>query len=280
MTRRSSLRLVVLVATLIGSASPLFPAEPEAGGEEGRTAVPVRSGYERSPSQLWPAEVSSANGVVVSGSEQASRAGAAVLAAGGNAVDAAVATAFALGVTEPMTSGLGAETFILIYRADGQTVAIDGSCYVPRLARATELQELRANADRGYLQDYKSAAVPGSLAALAYALQYYGTKPLADVVAPAIEIADFGYTLNPSSHGELESLGFLVRHQEYVADLLLKGFTDTWDVDHVYCASDLANTLRRIAASGAADFYHGAIADEIDADMQRNGGYIRKSDLE
>ena len=245
-------------------------------------AVPVaveRPGYERSPYQLLPAEVVSANGVVVSGSEQASMAGAAVLEAGGNAVDAAVATAFALGVTEPMTSGLGAETLILIYGADGRAHAIDGSCYVPRLTRPDELQRLRNTGERGYFLGYKSITVPGSLAALAYALERYGTKSLAEALAPAIDIADYGYTLSATGHGEVAALAPYLRPHQSVADLFLNGFTDTWGPDHVFCASDLANTLRRIADLGPDEFYRGRIADEIEADMARNGGYVRKVDL-
>ncbi len=243
------------------------------------TATPVKSGYVRVPAQLRTDEVASSYGVVVSGSDAASKAGAAVLEAGGNAVDAAVAAAFALGVTEPMTSGLGAETFILIREADGRILAIDGSCFVPALAQAAELQKLRDTARRGYIQNYKSIATPGSLAALSYALERYGTKPLAEVLAPAIDLADFGYHLNSTASGELEALSWLLQTQRYAADLFLRDFTEMWEANHLYCASDLATTLRRIAAKGAAEFYRGAIADEIEADMKRNGGYVRKDDL-
>ena len=283
MRRRWLLLLVASLAAFLGSVSPPVSAESKPKRTEaGASTPPVtseRSGYVRSPYQLRPAEVASASGVVVSGSEQASQAGAAVLDAGGNAVDAAVATAFALGVTEPMTSGLGAETFILLRGADGRIVAIDGSCYVPRLTRGGELHALRTVADRGYLLDYKSAAVPGGLAALAYAIDHYGTKTLADVLAPAIDLAEFGYNLSVTSHAEVEGLARFLRPHESVAALFLKDFTDTWGPDHLFCASDLATTLRRIAVVGAEDFYRGKIADAIDADMARNGGYIRKADL-
>ncbi len=272
--------LAVVVAAAAGRAASLSAAAPSARPTPAPPAAVARAGYDPAPDQLRPAEVVSTAGVVVSGSEQASKAGAAVLAAGGNAVDAAVATAFALGVTEPMTSGLGGEAFILIHGADGRVTAIDGSCYAPRLARADELLVARAAADRGYMQGYRSAAVPGSLAAFAYALERYGTKSLAEVLAPAIDLAEFGYTLTPTSADEIETYAYYLRPHQAISALLLKGFTDTWERGHVFCSSDLARTLRRIAAAGADDFYHGAIADEIDADMTRNGGYIRKADLE
>ncbi len=275
---RVSAFLTAFLLTAAGCLLPALAAEP---AQPASAASPSAGtpGVTELPYQLWPLEVISSNGVVVSGSKQASQAGAAILEAGGNAVDAAVATAFALGVTEPMTSGLGSETFILIHSADGETHAIDGSCYVPRLASPDEFQKVRATAERGYVQGYKAIAVPGSLAALTYALHRYGSTSLAEVLAPAIDLADFGYHLNASTHGELTYLSFLVRHQEYVADLFLKNFTDTWGPNHLFCASDLANTLRRIAKHGPQDFYGGHIADEIDADMQRHGGYVRKADL-
>ena len=278
---RVSTCLAVFLLTVVGCLLSALAAEPAQRSSEGSPASTSTGtpGVTELPYQLLPLEVISSNGVVVSGSEQASQAGAAMLAAGGNAVDAAVATAFALGVTEPMTSGLGSETFILIYSADGDTHAIDGSCYVPRLASPDEFQRVRVAAERGYVQGYKAIAVPGSLAALTYALHRYGSTSLAEVLAPAIDLADFGYNLNSSTHGELTYLSFLVRHQEYVADLFLKNFTDTWGPNHLFCASDLANTLRRIAKHGPQDFYGGHIADEIDADMERHGGYVRKADL-
>jgi len=278
--RRSACLLVILMA-VTPTVLPALSAQPAQRAPEGPVAPPPPESPRQVelPHQLWPAEVVSASGVVVSGSEQASRAGAAVLEAGGNAVDAAVATAFALGVTEPMTSGLGSETFILIHSADGRTQAIDGSCYVPALARPDELQRARATADRNYIQEYKSIAAPGSLAALAYALERYGTKSLDEVLAPAIDLADFGYNLNSTAVAEIDFLSFFLRHQVYVADLFLKGFTNTWGPGHVFCAPDLANTMRRIAQLGPGEFYRGHIADEIDADMTRHGGYLRKADL-
>lgn len=271
---------VLLTAALrcdapVCSAQPAPPA-PEAPAS---SAAPTDPGNSELPYQLWPAEVISSGGVVVSGSEPASKAGAAVLEAGGNAVDAAVATAFALGVTEPMTSGLGAETFILIYGADGLTHAIDGSCVVPTAAQPDELQRARTTGERSYIQDHRSAAVPGSLAALAYALERYGTRSLAEALAPAIELAEFGYTLNPSAIEEIDGSSSYLRHQDYVADLFLKNFTGTWGTGRVFCASDLAKTLRRVAELGPDEFYRGKIADQIDADMRRNGGFVRKADL-
>ncbi|HQU34411.1 MAG TPA: gamma-glutamyltransferase, partial [Thermoanaerobaculaceae bacterium] len=210
------------------------------------------------------------------GAPEAARAGAAILAAGGNAVDAAVATAFALGSAEPVTSGIGGQAFLLIYLKDGRSVAIDGSCVVPALANPAELQAIR---NVGDVRGYKSIAVPGTLAALAYALERYGTKSLAEVLAPAIDIAEFGFHMNTTELANVETYANKIQRGGYLADTFLKGFTGLWPPEHVFCSGDLAATLRRIARLGPDEFYHGRIADEIETDMVRNGGYVRKADL-
>lgn len=237
------------------------------------------SSYAESPYQLWPVEVASHDGMVVSGSDEASHAGALILEQGGNAVDAAVATALALGVSEPTTSGLGGETLILVYLNDGRAVAIDGSCYVPVEVRLDELKAEKNRGRSGNISGYKSIAVPGSLAALAHAVARYGTMNLPQVLAPAIEIADFGYRMNLTELGNIENYGSKLRQQNHVAEMFLKDWSGPWDQDHLYCASELADTLRRIAKGGAAEFYRGEIAGEIEADMKKNGGYVRRSDL-
>lgn len=235
--------------------------------------------YAEAPHQLWPIAIGSRNGMVVSGSEEASRAGVAILEAGGNAVDAAVAAALALGVSEPTSSGLGGETFILVYLRDGRTVAIDGSCTVPFLSRGDELSAARAHSRAGNVQGYKAVAVPGSLAALAHAAERYGTKGLAELLAPAIDIADFGYRMNLTELANVANYGNKLRQQNHVAEVFLEGYSSPWGPEHLYCTSDLADTLRQIAKFGPGEFYHGQIADRIEADMERNGGYIRKADL-
>jgi gamma-glutamyltranspeptidase/glutathione hydrolase len=251
-----------------------------AAAAPGAAAPPERPpGYVASPAQLRPAAVTSRSGMVVTGSEAASRAGAAVLDAGGNAVDAAVAAAFVLGVSEPMTSGLGAQTLILIHRADGADVTIDGSCRVPGKVDTRALHADREAAERGYIQGYHGIAVPGSLAALAYAIDRFGTKSLRDVMTPAIALAQSGYRLNATTAAEIDLISSYLLVQDYTASLFLKGVAEPWPADHLYCADDLATTLRRVAMAGPNEFYRGRIADEIDADMVKNGGYLRKTDL-
>ena len=278
--RTGRLRAIALVAAASVLSTAHVGAHGQGRRERGTVDAPLETGtYLESPAQLVPTEVVSSDGMVVSGSEEASRAGAAILEAGGNAVDAAVAAALVLGVTEPTTSGLGGETLLLIVLRDGRTVAVDGSCYVPFAARADELQRERSATRNGVVHGYKSVAVPGSLAALAHALERYGTKSLAEVLAPAIEVAEFGYRMNPTERANVEKYDYKLARQDYVAGLYLEDYWKPFAPEHLYCPSDLAETLKRIAAVGARDFYRGGIADAIDADMERNGGYVRKADL-
>ena len=274
---RQRRRLTILLA------GALFVVAPgRAGGQTSRTVggrSPDQAGYAESPYQLRPAVAVSRDGMVVSGTEAASRAGASILERGGNAVDAAVAVAFALGVTEPMTSGLGGQTFILLLRGDGRAVAIDGSCRVPGRVNAAELQAARAVAEAHYIQGHRSVAVPGSLAALAHALSRYGTMGLDEVLQPAIELADFGYHLSATAESEIEVVAPWLLFQEYVASMFLGLRGEARGPGHLYCASDLAETMRTIAHLGPDEFYRGSIAREIEADMVRHGGYVRAADL-
>jgi gamma-glutamyltranspeptidase/glutathione hydrolase len=243
------------------------------GGTTTPTAAP---GASELPSDLRTVEVTSRNGVVASSSGAAARAGARILEAGGNAVDAAVAAAFALGTEELGASGLGGQTYMLICPAHGECVAIDGSALAPLRASRIELQRMQA---AGLFYGHKLVAAPATLATLALALSRYGTKPLAEVMAPAIEAAASGVAFSPTIHSFLDDYVGKVRESPYLARVLLQDSLYTWGEDHVYCFPDLACTLRTIADQGPQVFYAGEIADAIVADMERSGGWLRRDDL-
>jgi gamma-glutamyltranspeptidase/glutathione hydrolase len=263
-------RLAALLA-LAGCGLSLAPA-PRLGPAE--TALPP---------QLRASEAVSRDGMVVTGNPAASWAAARVLEGGGNAVDAAAAAAFAMGVAEPGSSGLGGQTYILLRLADGRTIAVDGSVRVPLAASAIELQamrdELRATGWSRYLQGPKAVATPGSLAALDAALRAYGTMTLAEVIAPAIAIAETGTTWSAALRAFLIEYTTKVRASPYLSRLYLRDDLDVWGPDHVYCNPDLACFLRRLAVVGAEDFYRGAIAAELEHQMREAGGWMRRSDL-
>jgi gamma-glutamyltranspeptidase/glutathione hydrolase len=235
------------------------------------------------PEGLRVKEVTSQRGMVVTANAAASWAGVRMLERGGNAIDAAVAAAFALTAAEPGSSGIGGQTYLLVRFRDGRAIAIDGSARAPLSASAEELATL---CERQHLTHpdtsffgYKAVATPGTLAALGLALERYGTKSLAEVIEPAIEIAEFGSTWTPAHHAFMVYYNEKVRESPYLGRIFLKDGVETWDVSHVYCNPDLACFLRRLAAVGIDDFYHGDIAREIEEDMIAHGGWLRLADL-
>ena len=249
---------LALAASLIASV----PATP--------AAVPAL------PPELRTVEVISRNGMVVSSTPEASRAGAEVLAAGGNAVDAAVAVGLALGSTDLAFAGLGGQAYLLVRMADGRATAIDGSAQAPLAASRQELQYLR---DTGTGWGHRMVAAPGFLAALVHALERYGTRPFPELIAPAIEIAETGSRLTRSQRGYLATYIHKIRDLDYLSQMILKDGFEPWEPGHVFCYPDLAATLRRLAALGPREFYVGGIAARIEADMAANGGYLRRADL-
>ncbi len=278
--RRRALPVVAGIAALFLGCTTSPPSRPTPVA--GLPASPAER-QRALPDQLRAAQVTSRRGMVVTGCAAASWAGTTVLEAGGNAIDAAVAVAFALGVAEPGSSGIGGQTYILVRMSDGRTAAIDGSVHAPlqtareELARLREAQLLiRPNTS---FWGYKAAATPGSLAALDLALRSYGTKSLADVIAPSIAIAELGSPWTAAQHAFLVNYTTKLMASPYLSRLFFKDAIEPWDADHVYCNPDLACFLRRLAAVGVDDFYHGAIAAEIAADMAAHAGWIGRADL-
>ena len=222
--------------------------------------------------------------------------GAGILARGGNAVDAAVATAFAMTVVEPfMSSVAGGGTMLVHLAKRGETVALDFNVQAPAACheRCYELGEGVAQALfpwRRVVGDAnnfgpKSVAIPGSVAGLCLALERYGTMELADVMAPAIRLAEEGFevdwylTLSIAPHCQ-ELAAFPATARAYLRDghyVLRPAALAPADVLR---QPDLGRSLRLIAKDGPSAFYRGAIAQAIDATMRETGGFLRKSDLE
>lgn len=211
------------------------------------------------------------HGMVVSGSPLATGVGVRVLEQGGNAVDAAVATAFALAVVEPSMSGLGGRTQILIRTAAGEFVGTDGTTEVPAAAPP--------DFDDPDAYGYRTIGVPGTVAALTTAHAEYGTTPLARLVAPAIELAERGIRMPAAEAERLAGVANRLGEFEGSRRYFLKADGSPYAAGDRFIQRDLGRVLRAIADSGARVFYHGWIADSIAADMARGGGYVRVADL-
>lgn len=213
----------------------------------------------------------SAGGVVSAGQPLAARAGARMLALGGNAVDAAVATAFALAVVEPTMSGLGGRAQILIRLPDGRHVGIDGTTQAPLSYDPDTAPQA------GY--GYPTVGVPGVPAALLRALDEHGSLDRATVMQPAIDLADNGFELLPMEAGRHAAAVEEIAEFEGTAASFLTADGVTRAAGERWVQPDLARTLRLIAEGGHDAFYRGEIAEAIAADMQANGGAVTLESL-
>jgi gamma-glutamyltranspeptidase/glutathione hydrolase len=216
------------------------------------------------------------HGIVVSIHELASRAGVEMMQAGGNAVDAAVATGFALAVVHPPAGNLGGGGFMLIRMADGKTHFIDYREKAPATAKADMYLDAQGNVIEGATEiGYKSIGVPGSVAGMVHAEQKYGKLTLKQVMAPAIRLAREGYAL---SWGEAADF-----HDKHLSEFpesrrIFQRDGNYYQPGEIFRQPDLARTLERIAAR-PDDFYHGTLARELAAAMHKGGGLITADDL-
>ena len=222
------------------------------------------------------------SGMVATAHPLASLIGEEVLKKGGNAVDAAVAAAFGLGVAEPNASGLGGGGFILIYRAKTQDlVAIDYREVAP-LKATPDMYRLTADGkvvDDEITVGHKAVAVPGTLAGLTLALKKYGTMSLKDVISPAIQVAEDGYLVSKTMNGMMKDNFEKLSKFPAAAKVYLKDGLPYEPGDRIRLI-DLAKTYRLIAAKGPDVFYKGEIAEAIEKEMRASGkGLITREDL-
>jgi gamma-glutamyltranspeptidase/glutathione hydrolase len=225
--------------------------------------------------------VPSKDGVVVCTSAPACDAGASVLATGGNAVDAAVATAFALAVTHPAAGNIGGGGFMIVRTPRGELAAFDFREQAPLKSTPTMYLGEDGKIDRGLTSaGYLAPGVPGSVRGLSMAHRKYGRLPWKDVVMPGVLLAEQGFALSPALARGLnrEVAGPMAKFPASVAAYGKPGGGEWKEGDRLVLA-DLGKTLRAIATEGADVFYKGWIADAIEADMKANGGLITKKDL-
>ncbi|MBA3948790.1 MAG: gamma-glutamyltransferase [Acidobacteria bacterium] len=225
--------------------------------------------------------VASAIGLVVSTSSIASDAGAAVLADGGNAIDATVATAFALAVTHPAAGNIGGGGFIVVRMADGTARAFDFREKAPGKATGTMYIGADGNIDRALTSHgYLAPGVPGSVRGLALAHAALGKLQWKRLVEPAVALARDGFLLHADLAGDLNAQlkGTMGKYPSSVAAYGKPGGGDWQEGDRIVL-TDLARTLQAIADDGPDAFYKGRIADALARDMKEHGGLITAGDL-
>ena len=226
-----------------------------------------------------PQVVTSKSGLVASVHPLATDAGVTTLQRGGNAVDAAIATALVLGVVDQHNSGLGGGCFILIRRADGKLVAIDGRETAP--AKATRDMYLRDGQPQPELSQSGAlaTATPGALAAYDLALREHGKLKLADLCLPAAEIADRGFRLDKPNASALARLAARLREINGDNVSLLKADGSPYAEGELIKQPDLAGTYRAIARQGTDWFYRGPFAEAAGRWMAEHGGILSANDF-
>ena len=238
-------------------------------------AAAVLLGGETAVASIEP--VHAPHGIVVSAHELASQAGVEVMRAGGNAVDAAVAAGFALAVVHPPAGNLGGGGFMLIRMAGGDTHFLDYREKAPAAAKPDMYLDAQGNVIEGATEiGYKSIGVPGSVAGMVYAEQKYGKLTLKQVMAPAIRLARDGYTLSWREARDFQRDKHLSEFPE--SRRIFQRDGNYYQPGEIFRQPDLARTLQRIAAK-PDDFYHGALARELAAALQKGGGLITADDL-
>ncbi|HEY1895335.1 MAG TPA: gamma-glutamyltransferase [Terracidiphilus sp.] len=217
-----------------------------------------------------------AHGMVVSAHHLASDAGLEMLRAGGNAVDAAVATALALAVVHPISGNLGGGGFLLLRTHKGKTTFIDFREKAPLAATETMYQDAKGNViDDSSVVGYRSIATPGSVAGLVYAERRYGELGLKRVIAPAIRLAAEGFQLSGEETDEMKDKT-LTRFAE--SKRIFQRGGDFYKEGETFRQPELARTLERIAAD-PDDFYHGAMARQLVEELKKGGALITLQDL-
>src|ERR1017187_176390 len=219
--------------------------------------------------------------IVTSVHELASRAGVEMLRAGGNAVDAAVATGFALAVVHPQAGNLGGGGFLLLRLANGKTHFIDFREKAPAAATENMYLDAQGNVIPDSSKDssvvgYKSAGVPGTVAGLVYAEKQYGKLSIEKVIAPAIKLARDGFPLVYEDAQDLKDDEYLAQFPESKRIFLRDG--NYYQPGEIFKQPELAHTLERLAKD-PDEFYHGAMARELAAAIHQGGGLISAADL-
>ncbi len=235
-------------------------------------------GFERAPMKL---------GAVACGNPDAAEAGVEILERGGNAIDAVIATAFAMGVVEPLDSGLGAGGFMTVHHARTKTTTtFDFMGTAPVNAKYELFQSVNPLGDYTILVKdkaneigHRSVAVPGAAAGLCRALDTFGRMPLKSVMAPAIRIARNGFNVAPKAALRMKRTESMLSYMPATAAMLLKDGRTLFQPGDRMDMSDYADSLELVSEEGPRAFYEGELATRIVAEMAAHGGFMTADDL-
>ncbi len=264
-------RLMPLSVLLL---APVLFFTKAAHADAGKTAGPIINFENRFLPDTYQ------HGIVVAAEQLAADVGVAIMQKGGNAIDAAVATGFALAVTYPSAGNLAGGGFMLIHK-DGEQHFIDYRETAPIASYRDMYLDENDNVDRSrYYASRQSAGVPGTVAGLIHALEKYGTMSLSEAIEPAIELAEKGFEVSYALAGGISRRGDYAPWQDKEAKRIYfrKDGTYLQPGDWLKQA-DLAWTLRQIKKHGRSAFYQGKVAQRFVKDMQRNDGLITLADL-
>ncbi len=277
---RVCLAALAVVATLLGGCPRPTGTSPTPDGPSAdppRTELPARA---LPAAGNDPAVAVGVHGAIASAEARASEVGQAILAQGGNAVDAAVAVGFALAVTHPSAGNIGGGGFMLVRMADGRLAAIDYRERAPAKAHRDMYLDARGEPTAERLVGPKAAGIPGSVAGLALAHQKFGSLPWKDIVSPAVALARDGHVLDSWHAADLASAVERMRKSNFPASAAYYAGADgkamaegtTWR------QPELAATLARIAEDPGA-FYEGPMATTMAEAVAKSGGIWTTADL-
>lgn len=225
---------------------------------------------------VQPQPVRAPHAMVATVHQLASQVGVDIMKRGGNAVDAAVAVGFALAVVHPQAGNLGGGGFLLFRSGTGDMHFLDFREKAPAAAAETMYQNKSGKVIPGLsLVGYRAIGIPGSVAGFAYAQKHWGKLPLKTVIAPAVKLARDGYALTESDARDFQDKN-LAKFPESRRIFQRNG--NYYKAGEIFRQPQLAHTLERIAKN-PDDFYQGAIAKDLVADMQKHGGLITAKDL-
>lgn len=220
------------------------------------------------------------NGMVVSSQHLASQAGADILKAGGNAVDAAVAVDYAQAVVNPCCGNIGGGGFMTLHLADGKNIFINFRETAPASASADMYLDKDGNLIKdASLYGYLAAGVPGTVKGLDYALEKYGTMKREQVMAPAIKLARDGFILTRADTDVLDTTTARFKQDPEAARIFLKPDGSAFQPGDRLIQTDLANTLERIAKEGPPAFYEGETPQIVEKASQAGGGKLTAKDF-